>query len=260
MEVIRYIIELLVLIIVVGIPLWLIWLKKYVSHFFDMQREKYKADRQEDKAQLSSLFSTMMGDFSIIQQETHKKRIEAVETLWKETLALDDFCEGYKFIYGLEVILTFEEMSNQNEFINFIKNFDYKKVWSNMPDTVKEIWPFINNDTYLLYYYYRSLIGRVVFLTCTSVQNGQLQDWSKDKGIHEILKHILTEEEVAHVLNQKMGKLYWCSSFVWRKMLDNITKILAGEESAVASEGYIKQQQSMMQITQEQLKLNKKNK
>ncbi|MCE2447379.1 MAG: hypothetical protein J4F35_03015 [Candidatus Latescibacteria bacterium] len=78
MEIIRYSIELLVLIIVVGIPLWL---KKYVSHFFDMQREKYKADRQEDKAQLSSLFSTMMGDFSIIQQETHKKRIEAVETL-----------------------------------------------------------------------------------------------------------------------------------------------------------------------------------
>ena len=61
MEIIRYIIELLlVLTIIVGIPLWL---KKYVSHFFDMQREKYKADRQEDKTQLSSLFSTMMGDF-----------------------------------------------------------------------------------------------------------------------------------------------------------------------------------------------------
>ena len=227
------------------------WVIKAISYQYDTKLENLKSElrlSQEtfleniraDRAGRESIRAATLANFSAAQQAAYKRRIEAVEVLWKAVLQSRTVTPEMAYIYTVDAIGYKEEFFGPN-LKNPLKSIDYVKAIGSSQsnsDQVTEVRPFIGEELYSLFSVFSAILGRSLSITCHSYQQGKLQLWFEEHETIELLKRVLTEDEWNEFSKKKRCHLQWFCQRLESKISIAIARLLSGEESATATAEY----------------------
>ena len=227
------------------------WGIKAISYQYDTKLENLKSElrlSQEtfleniraDRAGRESIRAATLANFSAAQQAAYKRRIEAVEVLWKAVLQSRTVTPEMAYIYTVDAIGYKEEFFGPN-LKNPLKSIDYVKAIGSSQsnsDQVTEVRPFIGEELYSLFSVFSAILGRSLSITCHSYQQGKLQLWFEEHETIELLKQVLTEDEWDEFSKKKNCQLQWFCQRLESKISVAIARLLSGEESATATAEY----------------------
>ena len=227
------------------------WVIKAISYQYDTKLENLKSElrlSQEtfleniraDRANRESIRAVTLANFSAAQQTAYKRRIEAVDVLWKAVLQSRTATPEMAYIHIVDMIGYKEELFGSNlkdplKSINYVEAL--KSSRSNFDQVEKER-PFISEELYSLFFVFRAILGRSLSTTCHSYQQGKLQLWFREHGTIELLKQVLTEDEWDEFSKKKSSQLQWFCQRLESKISVAIARLLSGEESATATAEY----------------------
>lgn len=227
------------------------WVTKAVSYQYDTKLENLKSElrlSQEafleklraDRASREAIRIATLGNFSAAQQAAYKKRIEAVDVLWKAVRQLGTAIPEMAYIYAIDTIGYKEELFG-SKLKGPLKSIDYLKALgpsqSNF-NQVAEVRPFISEELYSLFFVFQAIRGRSLSTTCHSYQQGKLQLWFEEYETIELLKRVLTEDEWEVFSKKKSCQLQWFCQLLETKISVAIARFLSGEESATVTAEY----------------------
>ena len=227
------------------------WVIKAISYQYDTKLENLKSElrlsqetflenMRADRANRESIRAATLANFSVAQQTAYKRRIEAVDVLWKAVLQSRTATPEMAYIYLVDVIGYKEEFFGSN-LKDPLKSIDYVKAFKSSQsnfDQVEKERPFISEELYSLFSVFRAILVRSLTTTCHSYQQGKLQLWFREHGTIELLKQVLTEDEWDEFSKKKSCQLQWFCQRLESKISVAIARLLSGEESATATTEY----------------------
>ena len=218
------------------------WLVQGIKHKYNKDIELLKADLvRGNNAELERLKSSFVREMSIVSAShkafgeglsySQKFRVDGVAFLWNEIVNLKT--------YFPHIFMLVDAML-RDEFIGFFDR-DFKVFDSNINKEDVERFSHSNNDIaekhrifvgdYLWYvfYVYKALHTRIVFLYMHDRDKGVLTPWYEDKGNVSLLSSIMTKEEMDNFNGLKLGKIDEMRRVIERKFLDTSDKVISGE-------------------------------
>jgi hypothetical protein len=208
-----------------------VFLKRLQSnwkHENDLQVTSIKAELDKSQSLIIQLAST----YSSGHQVAQSKKIEAVETLWKNILKLKDQSKHVSIIYNL---LTDEEiLKPKNEKVLQIFNKLNIELYTNQSvkiiDEVQQSRPLIGDELWNLFSMYNTFCGRSLFLLSNQFGNKSPKLWNQDKATLNTLKTVLEEEEYNFIITQKHKSFDSVIITLEQKILNKCNSILTGQE------------------------------
>ena len=162
------------------------WVIKAISYQYDTKLENLKSElrlSQEtfleniraDRANRESIRASTLANFSAAQQAAYKRRIEAVDVLWKAVLQSRTETPEMAYIYIVDAIGYKEEFFGPN-LKDPLKSIDYVKALGSSQsnsDQVTEVRPFIGEELYSLFFVLPSNFGKIFEYYMSQLSTGK---------------------------------------------------------------------------------------
>lgn len=242
-------------VVAIGLTVWFAreWisarLKAVIQHEHDIKLETYKSqlkteseksilEFQTDIKQKLSLYEAARASIMVGQKSSIERKLNSIERLWDEILRLKNECPA---ILGLLNVLTVEEcaqmyargeykeLARENSLDNINKYIGIKEF------NVEKSRPYIGEYLWSLFFAYRQIMGRILYLVYTGVEDENKAQWDKDKGIRQILNAVLNQDEINEFDEVKFGKVVLLQRKLEAKILKASQKIISGEEFGAES-------------------------
>lgn len=196
---------------------------KGVEHSFNQKLETLKADLMyKSSTQLAA-----HGAGISAQAHGAKRRIEALEKLWQSALRIASntpFGE-LSFLTSSEAL----EILNKNTDISdervagaaFLDDHD---------DDIEQLRPFLSQEIWRLYSFLKSFTGRLAYLYAKWGNGNEEALWHKDKAILNMLKQVLSTDEIHNVIPEGPFKSpYGAQRLLLEKILSEANLVVSGE-------------------------------
>lgn len=233
----------------------IVWTKNANSELQDLKANLDKYNSDLTGVQASHLFHV---------QNTHNKRIEAIEAVWGaileikqnipspiglclQILADEQFTneildkagspgEGYEKSFG-------KALSQMDEALDtfFVARASYK---------VDNVRPFLNPELYDLYKTYAGVVGRTLFQFIWHYKKGKLTCWKKDETITDLLRQVLNEKEYQYILSIQIGSFTTMTNLLEVKMLDKMNATITGTDRSFDTIKHIKTLATIWKVEQ----------
>ena len=232
-----------------------IWTKNASS---ELQNLKAKLDKY------NSNLTSLQANHIFHVQNTHNKRIEAIEAVWSAILEIK---QNIPNPIGLCLqILADEEFTNEildkagSPGGTYEKSFG--RALSEMDESletffvarasykVDNVRPFLNPDLYDLYKTYTGVVGRTFFQFIWDYKKNRLTCWKNDKTITDLLKQVLTDKEYQHILSIKIGSFTSMTNLLEVKMLNKMNTTLTGTDTSLDTIKHIKTLETIWKVEQ----------
>lgn len=195
----------------------------------DTALEKIKASNAQNLAIQSAATASLAATHTAAQE----KKFHSLEVLWKAAVQLrKESPTVLAFLnihtaseYNLLLLDSHKSLTIDLTLDDFVKNF------GEFPDA-EMARLYVGEYMYSLFWAYRAIIGRIVFIIMAGVQKDTIQDWAQDTGIRQLIKHVLTDAEIQEFDNQSIGRINWLCNQIEQKILVHSAKIISGEASA----------------------------
>lgn len=178
--------------------------------------------------------------------EFNKKRIEAIDFLWKEILKVKEI--GQKMLF-MDWFMTYDEIENAHKSsnpntINHLAELNAMDINGFAP--TKDLFyhrPYLSNSLWLNYEIYSRILARSIVLIRKDVKNENW--WRNDKYMESILKANFNKEEIDFFNSRITGGLTAICQLLEQRILDEIRTITTGEH---ASENSLKQVKKLNEL------------
>ena len=95
--------------------------------------------------------------------------------------------------------------------------------------TVDQLRPFISERTYVAFWWYRAILGRIVVFLQTDAKSGRFKPWFTDEGILQGLDAALTTEEMRWQFKELESMHFgWVVEILEGKILADLRKVVSG--------------------------------
>ena len=232
-----------------------IWTRNANSELQDLKANLDKYNSNLIGLQTSHLFHV---------QNSHNKRIEAIEVVWS---ALLEIKQNIPSPIGLCLqILADEQFTNEildkagSPGGTYEKSFG--KVLSQMDEAVDTFFvarasykvdnvrPFLNPDLYDLYKTYTGVVGRTLFQFIWHYKKDKLTCWKNDETITNLLKQVLNEKEYQYILSVQIGSFNTRTNLLEVKMLDKMNTTITGTDRSSDTIKHIKTLETIWKVEQ----------
>jgi hypothetical protein len=207
--------------------------------------------RHEEKVQLEGLKSSIANDRLVLESAIksfesgqnlyQEKRLVAVEVLWEGVLRLRDRFSSPVFFFTVLAPNEYNDalkrggaMSDVIEQISDSLSTDAVKE----VEAVEKARPHLGETLWSQFFIYRAFLGRLHFLIVKAKKNTRFDgDWRDDRGIQQLLRAVLTADEVDGLLKRQAGFLLIQTvvSSLESVMLKEISLITSGNRSSFES-------------------------
>lgn len=205
---------------------------KLTSHWQNIHNkeiEYLKSMYDRDHTLLKSVISNYSSGFEIIQKE----RIKAIQILWDMVINLRKFTYPQTFFYGVLTELKTElKIDGPNLIKNFnalAKNLDITEV-SNSAMQVEKYRPFIGESLWALFITYWGFVNYSYVVLGEAINKNDLKPWQDNEALTDIIIKNFNEEESKVFLTRKMHSFTDTVRAMESKIINQIQKILSGEE------------------------------
>lgn len=206
----------------------------------EIKLKKVEHNFQQSNSNIQNLLEIQKSNYSISQE----RRILAIDKSWESIIEFrNSFPSSIRYIYNLltddEIINFLQEADSVPELKVLkeeLKSFDWGTIYihnSDLQDTLSLKRPFLGDKLYFLLRSYNTIISRIYYLTADGFSKGSLYHWKNDQAIMNILKDILEENEIKHIVSRKTSVLNYTQEFVENKIVTEINAVISGN---VASE------------------------
>ncbi|MEM9617820.1 MAG: hypothetical protein AAF936_07650 [Pseudomonadota bacterium] len=201
---------------------------KGVEHRFDIKLEEFKSKLSAQTSRELSVHGAAVS----AQMLGAEKRIEAIQKLW------NSICKIRNRDYRPFALLSF---LTEDEYIERITSGDpeyaipdskeeaFKYIKFTESLNLEELRPFITQKLWQLYFVYRAIAGRLIFLE-GQCSNGRSECiWYRDEHIRHILAYALTAEQIKDTTTQTFKDPAKVIDAVEWQILSEMHKIANGE-------------------------------
>ncbi len=208
-------------------------LRQSVRHGFDLDLEEFRDDLSRLSAQLNSVQTA--GNAALVegQRASAEWRMKAVDELWREVVRIRSEAP---VAIGFQDILLRSELSEPKALQDLSDLVQENMAEPILRGTgVERVRPFVGEPLYLQCFIYRAVTGRVGYLLEKGLKAGNLTPWYEDDGIHQLLGHVLTMDEIRQFKQLDISQLHWVQNAIEAKILDGMQRLIAGEISSQES-------------------------
>jgi hypothetical protein len=185
-------------------------------------------------AQSQSVLETALGAFGSGYNAAQERRLSAVESLWKGIVTIRS---EFPQIGLLANILSDEEFSSLDRRPDLLRKYipqdfdaEYTKLSINTRG-MEEQRPFVGDLPWALFYAYRALHGRLLYLMESGVQSRQFVPWRQDSGVRQILASVLTADEFSTVMAGDFGDWSSTVQMLETRFLREVHAVISGEQA-----------------------------
>jgi hypothetical protein len=189
-------------------------------------------------AQQHAIQAAAIGSLTSTHIASHERRLAAIETVWSETVRLREKTPLY--VSKAEILLAeeFEEAFRRPDYAVLLERIDeYAEstdLYANRTE-VEIARAFCGEYLFSLFFAYRAFTGRVAAQIKSGFKAGRVVCWHDDAHLGEILRAVLTAEELRLVEASRVMRLHNVQTIIERKMVHHITDILSGKAAANAN-------------------------
>jgi len=221
-------------------------LRQSIAHEYALQLETHRATLKAeydvalerlrvDNAQQMAIQTAAIGSFAEGHKAAHERRLQAVSTTWKATLAVG---HNTPIALAIEDHMTpgeYHEFFSNPSFTSYLDTLSEKTLFNFVKNTaleVDEVRPFVGERVYSLFVGYQSLVQRAIYKLIDGKKKGKIQPWFEDTQVQELLACILTDEELRQFNKLYKTKFKWLGETIENKIVGYMAHIVSGETSA----------------------------
>lgn len=216
-----------------------------------LQDVKYQLEKN------NSTIERLQSNYLFHVQNTHIKRVEAIEIVWNSVLEIR---EGIPSVISLCLsILQDSEINNAvldkagkektfGELVGKLDEAGNTLFVVDASNKVQKLRPFIKEELYSLFKTYVAVIGRTVHLFIWQYKQGKLSTWKSDENIRTLLKDVLTDQEFKHISTKRVGAFNDMMNLLELKMLGMMRNTLTGSDADIDTIKQIKTLEDIWQV------------
>ncbi len=204
-------------------------IEKSIKHEYDAKITELKNKLDTE----SSLVQSLQANFQNKQSIGYEKTIHAIEKLW---IAMKEVKRNKPLILTTVDVLLESEFGkgfgrNKNPQIIDIDTEQEKKYLDTGQIDESSIRIFAGEYLWLLFFTYRRIIGRIVYLTKNGRLNQDVPVWWKDSGCISFINAVCDENEYQKIINEKFGKIEMTLSIIEQKFIPYANDVITGKHS-----------------------------
>ena len=235
-----------------GLLLWLVreWvstrLKGSIQHEYNQKLETYKAEVKTEHdlaildikmavAREEAFHSASHASFAEGQKAAMGRKLAAIDRLWSAVLHLRSSMPP---VLGFMNILTVDEYRGAKEhptFQSLTGDLSDEKITNFFTEDIEEVRPYVGEYLWMVFYCYRAILLRILFLLNLGSTDTEKMEWHKDDGILQLIGAVLTPAEVTQFEEVQIGKITWIQHRLEGKILAAAKKVISGESFSAES-------------------------
>jgi hypothetical protein len=182
--------------------------------------------------------SAAITGFSSSHSAANERRLVAVESLWKAMLNLRR---------NAPPVTVWADVMSDDEFARLHTRPDLldNDLMSNIEGEITQLMsasanveehrPFCGELPWALFFIYRAIHGRLLFLIGEGFKRGVIVPWRRDHGMQQLLSSVLNSEEMSEVMRGQFGRWYSCLQLLEAKFLREVESVISGKHASDAS-------------------------
>ena len=205
-------------------------IRRSVASDYDRALEEHRDALARITDQISAVQSAANAALIEGQRVSAEWRAKAVDDLWREVLRIRN--ESPAALTMLDILLPEEHQQfvTDPRLRASVPELDEEYATFSDPE-VEYVRPFLGEHLFALFFIYRAVNGRICFLLERDVKAGEVKPWFDDAGIQQLLRTILTEDEIRSLGKLRHGHVHWMRNLIEGKMLEHLRRVIAGEVS-----------------------------
>ena len=203
-----------------------------VAHNLNLRLEEQKDELRRLTEQLNSVQSATNAALVTGQSAIQNRRIGAAAELWEEALRLKN--EAHPVLGMLDTLY-------EREYQRFVEHPRLKAMVPHIEEAISDSRPevdrvelFLDGDTFMTFFIYRALLGRILFLLSTDVEKGEVRPWYNDERIQRQLSALLSDDELKMFHTLELGRIRWLREIVEGRILSSLRDSVSGKQMASA--------------------------
>ena len=224
-------------------------LKAVIQHEHDIKLETYKSqlkteseksilEFQTEIKQKLSLYEAARSSIMVGQKSSIERKLDSIDKLWAELLRLKHQCPSILPHINVLSVEECRQMYSRQKYRELVSEYPIEKIAEYIEDkenNVENARPYIGEYLWSLFFAYRQIMGRILYLLYTGLEDENKALWDKDKGIRQILNAVLTQNEIDEFNRLRLGKLALLQRKLEAKILVEAQKLISGEELGAES-------------------------
>jgi hypothetical protein len=215
-------------------------LKASIQHEYDRNLETYKATLKQEQefaildiktavAREAAFHATAQASFAEGQKASMERKLNALDRLWRSVL---DLRNNLPAVLGFMDFLTVDEYQGARDhptFRELTKDLSPDKMPALTPQDIEEARPYTGEYLWTIYYCYRAILLRILFLLHLGRTDAEKMNWHTDGGTRQLIEAVLTPAEVAQFDQARFAKVAWIKQRLEAKILAAAQKVISGE-------------------------------
>lgn len=194
-------------------------LKSSIKHEYDREIEHYK-----------SVVARVHAATAEGQKAAIEARMRAFDRIWKAMLALRKSTGSLTLHFDICTLNEYPGLPKRKNFIDIVGDLDDQRIMRLIPDEdIEEVRPYVGEVVWAHFYLHRAVLMRLVLLASWSIQKDPSHaEWTKDKGIQQLLAAALSQEENNRFEKLTLGRVEFINRAIEMKVLAAWERIISG--------------------------------
>ncbi len=196
---------------------------------FSLGLEQYKDEISKITTQHHAMHSAANAAMIEGQRVSAEWRIKAADEMWREVLRLRNETSNPLTMLDIFMPDEYQLFVTDNRVRSSVLKIEDSQVLAN--PSIEQVRPFLGEKLFALLFMYRAIVGRICFLLERDVQRGHVTPWFEDDGIHQLLREVLTKEEMKRFEELTDHRVRWMRNLLEGKILDDLRRVTGGTQS-----------------------------
>jgi hypothetical protein len=215
-----------------------IWISRLLAERLNY---KWSRDQQSEierlRAELSrnqSIQNAAIGSFAASHSAANERRFNAIDQLWKAVIRIRANTPPIVTISDILLPNEYGELFTNPNFRaarNDVNQFTIVGAMNASTADLENCRPFLGEYLWSLFFAYRALVGRSLFLISEARDVSSYRPWYQDKGIRDLLCAVFSNEDVERLLSLRIGRFDAVRMAIEQKMLEHAQGTISGEAS-----------------------------
>ena len=241
--------------VVAGMLIWLSreWistrLKTSIQHEYDQKLEAYKAQlKAESEIALlelrtaiereAALHAAARASFAEGQKAAMERKLNAIERLWDTILTLRNSLPVILSIIDVMTVDQYRKAKDDPRFQALAPEVSEEQIASFLKSedgSIEKVRPYVGESMWVLFYCYRVIMIRRLFLFHLDRDDAAKIEWHKDQATRELITLALTPDEIKEFNRTLVSKGVWLQRQMESKILATSKRVISGEEFGAES-------------------------
>lgn len=156
-------------------------------------------------------------------------KINYIEKLWIEICKIDEAIPPFVFAFDILTLTEAQPEKQKEDFLRTVQSYSPHTNKAFISNDLEYVRPFSGKILYSKVWLYRAIFGRIIFLIHSGYSGKASKlDWLNDKGIQQLLKLILEENELSELKDKEITKIFALQKILKEKIIIDIENTLTG--------------------------------